>query len=178
MSPEGGLNKTFSPEFGFYEIPLLPLNLYMWNLHCYPVDSGVPALQRVDPGFPIGGGANPYGERQHMILPNFPQNCMILRKFWAVGNAPRSASVFMERTFSVRIRSSVKRLDKPEVITDGRSWLAGAVHDVMEGAREFLSKWRIQTNKVAGIYNYKGRRSWTDAHVNIPFDVIICRNTL
>ena len=38
-----------------------------------------------DPGFPVGGGANPLGGRQHMILPNFAKNCMKLRKFWAVG---------------------------------------------------------------------------------------------
>ena len=40
-----------------------------------------------DPGFPVGGGANPPGGRQHMILPNFVKNCMKLRKFWAVGGA-------------------------------------------------------------------------------------------
>ena len=37
------------------------------------------------PGFPVGGGANPPGGRQHMILPNFAKNCMKLRKFWATG---------------------------------------------------------------------------------------------
>ena len=38
-----------------------------------------------DPGFPIGGDANPPGEHQHMILRNFAKKCMKLRKFWAVG---------------------------------------------------------------------------------------------
>ena len=38
-----------------------------------------------DPGFPVGGGANLPGGRQHMILPNFAKNCMKLRKFRAVG---------------------------------------------------------------------------------------------
>ena len=42
-----------------------------------------------DPGFPVGGGANPPGGRQHMILPNIPKNCMKLRKFWAVEGARR-----------------------------------------------------------------------------------------
>ena len=37
------------------------------------------------PGFPVGGGANPPGGRQHMILPKFAKNCMKLRTFWAVG---------------------------------------------------------------------------------------------
>ena len=53
-----------------------------------------------DPGFPVGGGANPLGGRQHTILPNFPKNCMKLRKFWwsvggaLAGGAPlRSATV-------------------------------------------------------------------------------------
>ena len=37
------------------------------------------------PGFPIGGGANPQRRGcQHTILPNFPQNCMEMRTFWAV----------------------------------------------------------------------------------------------
>ena len=49
------------------------------------------------PGFPIGGGTNPPGGHQHMILPNFPKNCMNLRKFWTVGGcmlgaSPRSAT--------------------------------------------------------------------------------------
>ena len=54
-----------------------------------------------DPGFPVGGGANPPGGRQHMILPNFAKNCMKLRKFWAVGGAragcapPKSATAFV-----------------------------------------------------------------------------------
>ena len=38
-----------------------------------------------DPEFPVGGGANPPGGYQHMILPNFVKNCMKLRKFWAAG---------------------------------------------------------------------------------------------
>ena len=39
-----------------------------------------------DPGFPIGGGANPRGEgHQHTNLPDFPKNYMKLRKFWSVG---------------------------------------------------------------------------------------------
>ena len=33
-------------------------------------------------------GRQPSGGRQHTILPNFPKNCMKLRKFWAVGRAP------------------------------------------------------------------------------------------
>ena len=41
-----------------------------------------------DPGFPVGGGADPLGGRQHTILLNFPKNCMKSRKFWAVGGAP------------------------------------------------------------------------------------------
>ena len=41
-----------------------------------------------DPGFPVGGGANP-GGRQHMVLPNFLENCMKLRKFWAGGGGGR-----------------------------------------------------------------------------------------
>ena len=39
-----------------------------------------------DPGFPIEGGTIPQGvECQHTNLPDFPQNCMILRKFWSMG---------------------------------------------------------------------------------------------
>ena len=43
-----------------------------------------------DPGFTVGGGANPPGGgRQHTNLPDFPKNCMKLGKFcpWG-GGAP------------------------------------------------------------------------------------------
>ena len=46
------------------------------NLRTYP---------GADPRFPIGGGANPPGGRQHKILPKFLKNCMKLRKCWAGG---------------------------------------------------------------------------------------------
>ena len=39
----------------------------------------------MDPGFPLGGGADPLGGRQHTILSKFPKNCMKSRKFWAMG---------------------------------------------------------------------------------------------
>ena len=42
-------------------------------------------LSGEDPGFPGGGGTDPRGGRQHMILSNFLKNCMKSRKFWAVG---------------------------------------------------------------------------------------------
>ena len=39
-----------------------------------------------DPGFPIGGGTSLRAmECQHTNFPDFPQNCMILRKFWSMG---------------------------------------------------------------------------------------------
>ena len=47
-----------------------------------------------DPGFPVGGGANPSrggGGRQHMILPNVVKNCMKLRKFWELGGVRAGA---------------------------------------------------------------------------------------
>ena len=40
-----------------------------------------------DPGFPRGGGANSPRGRQHMILPNFPKNCMKLKEFGPGGGA-------------------------------------------------------------------------------------------
>ena len=42
------------------------------------------------PGFPVGEGANPPGEggRQHTNLPDFPKNCMQIRKLWSVGGVP------------------------------------------------------------------------------------------
>ena len=58
----------------------------------------------VDPGFPVGWGANPQGVgRQHTNLPDFPKNCMELRKVWSVrgahaGGAPLgSATDFVHR---------------------------------------------------------------------------------
>ena len=39
-------------------------------------------LQAVeDPGFPRGGGSQSSGGGQHTILPNFPKNCMKMKKF-------------------------------------------------------------------------------------------------
>ena len=38
-----------------------------------------------DPGFPVGGVADPLGGCQHTILSNFLKNCMKSRNFWAVG---------------------------------------------------------------------------------------------
>ena len=59
-----------------------------------------------DPGFPVGGGANPRGGggRQHMILLNFAKNCMKLRIFWTVGGGgggahPKSATGIVHFTF-------------------------------------------------------------------------------
>ena len=52
---------------------------------------GKATVSGADPGFPIGGGANRPGGgglgggRQHIKMPNFPKNCMKLRKFRAVG---------------------------------------------------------------------------------------------
>ena len=43
-----------------------------------------------DPGFTVGGGANPQGGgRQHTNLPDFPKNGMKWRKFWSIGERPR-----------------------------------------------------------------------------------------
>ena len=42
-------------------------------------------LTGADPGFPVGGGANPSGGgHQHTNLPDFPKNYMKLRNFWSV----------------------------------------------------------------------------------------------
>ena len=47
------------------------------------------SLSGADPRFPVGGGANPPGVCQHLILPNFAKNSMKLRTFWAVGEGAR-----------------------------------------------------------------------------------------
>ena len=51
----------------------------------------------VDPGFPIGGGANPPGGAPTYNFAKFCKNCMKLRNFWAVGGhtpgaPPKSAT--------------------------------------------------------------------------------------
>ena len=38
-----------------------------------------------DTGFPVGGGAHPWGGANIQICRVFPKNCMKLRKFWSVG---------------------------------------------------------------------------------------------
>ena len=43
-----------------------------------------------DPGFSVGGDTNASGRGpQPMILPNFPKNCMKLKKFWTVEGGAR-----------------------------------------------------------------------------------------
>ena len=49
----------------------------------------VMSLTGADPGFHVGGGANPLGEAPTYDYPNFAKNCMKLRKFWAVGGGAR-----------------------------------------------------------------------------------------
>ena len=49
-----------------------------------------------DTRFSVGGGANPWG-RQHTSLPDFPKNCMKLRKFWSGGRAPLDPPLVLER---------------------------------------------------------------------------------
>ena len=52
-----------------------------------PSEKLVTDYAQLDPGFLVGGGANPPGggERQHTPLQNVPKNCMKLRNFWAIG---------------------------------------------------------------------------------------------
>ena len=80
--------------------PTLPSWILLWFVYIILTDlaplpyifsvptrnSGSATAAGADPGFPVGGGANlPMGVGgQHMILPNFPKNCMKLRTFWAV----------------------------------------------------------------------------------------------
>ena len=45
-----------------------------------------------DPGFSVGGCANPLRGAQHTILPNFPKNCMKLKEFGPRGLHFRSAN--------------------------------------------------------------------------------------
>ena len=57
-------------------------------------------MSGADPGFAVGGSPNPPGEgRQHTNLPDFPKNCMKLRKFWSVrggGASDPPLDVFIE----------------------------------------------------------------------------------
>ena len=46
--------------------------------------------------FPRGGGANSPGGRQHMILPNFPKNCMKLKEFGPPGG--RASKILLCRS--------------------------------------------------------------------------------
>ena len=56
-------------------------------------------LSVADPGFQVGGGANPPG--QHTILPDFPQNCMKLKKIWTVGGAPVDSPLLLSSNFLI-----------------------------------------------------------------------------
>ena len=59
------------------------LEIVTVSVHKYNV---IIPRSRADPGFPVGGGANPpEGGANLQFCHNFPKNCMKLRKFWAVG---------------------------------------------------------------------------------------------
>ena len=71
-------------------------------------------LSVADPGFPPGGAANPPGggERKHMILPNFPKNCMKLNEFGLPGGERplgpfKSAPAYVESTQNLETRQKV-----------------------------------------------------------------------
>ena len=68
-----------------------PTCFYLWGSKIsgsqFLRTSNKPSQGRIQ-DFPVGGGANPRGGRQHMILPNFAKNCMKLRKFWAAPQNP------------------------------------------------------------------------------------------
>ena len=55
------------------------------NQQCFNSASALSSSSPADPGFPIGGGANLHGGRQHMVMPKILKKCMKLREFWAVG---------------------------------------------------------------------------------------------
>ena len=42
------------------------------------------SLAGADPGFPVGGGANPPGAPTYDFANFWEKNCMKMRKFWAV----------------------------------------------------------------------------------------------
>ena len=78
----------------------------------------------VDPGFSVGGSANPPGRGcQPMILPNFPKNCMKLRKFWTMGGraggAPLRSDTDMQKLNYVIIMQFVTLPDLLTVVLEG-----------------------------------------------------------
>ena len=85
---EKGKSSCLALDLGNIEYYLFTANIIDFKL--YSAFNLV--LSGPDPGFPIGGGANPPGGRQHMILSNFAKNCMKLRKFWAMGGRPSKST--------------------------------------------------------------------------------------
>ena len=54
---------------------------YTPSIREYHVDSMHYTLSSGGSRISLGGGTNPPEGHQHMILPNFPQNCMKLKEF-------------------------------------------------------------------------------------------------
>ena len=55
-----------------------------------------------DPGFLVGGGANPpRGGANTQICQIFPKNCMKLRKFWSVGGGARQGHPRLDPPLSI-----------------------------------------------------------------------------
>ena len=47
-----------------------------------------------DPGFTVGGGANPPGGGNLRICQNFSKKCMKLQTFWAIGGGGAASAPF------------------------------------------------------------------------------------
>ena len=77
-----------------------------------------------DPGFPLGGGANPRGGRQHTILPNFPKNCMELKEFGLGGGV---------QNFTMYIRQWVLDCRKPRNISNDFKGIRWRILDFLQG---------------------------------------------
>ena len=66
----------------------------MVRVNCY--------ISVADPEFARGGGANPPGGRQHMILPKFPKKYMKLKEFGPKGGFVSKISLCRSATGSLK----------------------------------------------------------------------------
>ena len=96
-------------------------------------------LSDADPGFSVGGGANPPGGRQHTNLPDFPKTCMKLRKCWSTSPITHDSCEANRTLRMTEVSSTTPNSGRSKIFLGGANSLSGC-------ANLFFS-WQLHENE-------------------------------
>ena len=106
-------------------------------------------LPGADPGFPVGGDANPLRGRQHMILPSFAKNCIGIENILGRGGRPLDLAT---------------AFGPISIIFMPNNWLAHPPVGLAPNNLEFwIHHWRVIGYvhfSLGGEYAYLAEKSW------------------